>query len=64
MNMDDVIEAYQSTVYGIALTRTKSPDGQRSGAGFARCAGRNHGRKQLPTHKSDLALTCHIWGSK
>ena len=26
MNMDDVIEAYQSTVYGIALTRTRSRD--------------------------------------
>jgi len=24
MNIDDVIEAYQSTVYGIALTRTRS----------------------------------------
>jgi len=24
MNIDDVIEAYQSTVYGIALTRTKN----------------------------------------
>ena len=26
MHIDDVIEAYQSTVYGIALTRTRSKD--------------------------------------